>query len=157
MSLALTANRATSGPDGPFAGVVLGISPVDSDLVKIGTPDIQRAYNGTGAIAADGIILTTMSGNELRFGRGRMQNVFGSERLPLSVPIQAQYWNGSNFVVNADDSCTALTVSAPQTLTTFVIPLATPTPANTAGIYFYPVPDATAKNQLHAADTTRFR
>jgi hypothetical protein len=45
---------------------------------------------------------------ELRFGRLRLQNAVGSEKLPLPVPMETQYWNGAGFVANAQDSCTRL-------------------------------------------------
>ncbi len=45
---------------------------------------------------------------EIRFGRLRMGNVSGSERLALPVPSIAQYWNGQGFVTNLADGCTSL-------------------------------------------------
>jgi MSHA biogenesis protein MshQ len=50
--------------------------------------------------------LTDLDG---RYGRLRMSNAYGSELLSLALPIEAQYWNGSQFVTNGGDSCTALT------------------------------------------------
>ncbi len=85
------------------------------------------------------------TGVNLRFGRLRLQNAFGSEKLPLAVPLQAQHWAGSYFVTNTLDSCTALSVPPPQTLG------AGATPAGAAGVYFYPV--VVGKNQLSSIDT----
>lgn len=82
----------------------------------------------------------------LRFGRVRMQNAYGSERLALALPIQAQSWNGNAFVRNADDSCTPLTVPAGRTLATGE------SPDGAANVYFYPV---AGKNKLSSSDTTR--
>ncbi|HEU0219923.1 MAG TPA: DUF6701 domain-containing protein [Gallionella sp.] len=48
------------------------------------------------------------TGVSLRFGRLKLSNAYGSELLNLSVPIQTQYWNGTAFVINAADNCTAL-------------------------------------------------
>jgi Concanavalin A-like lectin/glucanases superfamily/IPT/TIG domain len=45
----------------------------------------------------------------LRYGRLQLQNAYGSELLALPVPLRAQYWNGSAWVTNADDSCTTIT------------------------------------------------
>jgi MSHA biogenesis protein MshQ len=47
----------------------------------------------------------------MRFGRLRLQSANGSERLPLSLRVEAQYWNGSGFIVNALDGCTSLSAA----------------------------------------------
>lgn len=44
----------------------------------------------------------------LRSGRLRLSNAFGSERNPLTLPVQAQYWSGQSWLVNALDSCTTV-------------------------------------------------
>lgn len=48
------------------------------------------------------------AGNEFRYGRLKLGNAHGSELLRLPIPIQTQYWNGTSFVTNTADSCTAL-------------------------------------------------
>lgn len=111
MALDLTINRG-SAPDGPFAGTVLGISPVDSDGVKMNAVDFQRNYTGTGAIVGDGKILALLTGNELRYGRLKLSNVFGTDKANLGVPVQAQYWSGLTWVQNAADSCTPIAKAA---------------------------------------------
>jgi hypothetical protein len=47
-----------------------------------------------------------------RFGRLAVTSAHGSELLPLSVPIEAQFWNGTGFVRNRDDNCTAIPVTS---------------------------------------------
>jgi hypothetical protein len=44
----------------------------------------------------------------LRYGRMIIGNATGSELLPLKVPMRTEYFDGSAFVVNRDDLCTAL-------------------------------------------------
>lgn len=44
----------------------------------------------------------------LRSGRLWLGNAYGSDQLALTVPVETQYWNGSAFVKNTLDSCTAL-------------------------------------------------
>ncbi|MEO5661262.1 MAG: DUF6701 domain-containing protein, partial [Polaromonas sp.] len=80
----------------------------------------------------------------LRFGRIRVQNAYGSERLALPVPVHVQYWNGSIWAGNVDDSCTALSVPAIVTLGASAVPL------GAAALYFYPI---SAKNKLISTDT----
>ncbi|MBN1142001.1 MAG: hypothetical protein JXB25_09470, partial [Deltaproteobacteria bacterium] len=60
-------------------------------------------------------------GKELRWGRLAMENGYGSELLPLVLPLRAEYWNGSAFVLNGDDGCTALAANR-LTLTSAVVP-----------------------------------
>lgn len=57
--------------------------------------------------------------SEIRFGRMFLENTFGSELLPLTLPLYAEYYNGTEFIRNTDDSCTtydanALTFSNPN-------------------------------------------
>lgn len=50
---------------------------------------------------------------ELRYGRLRMSNVYGSELLALPLPVTAQHWSASGYyVTNTQDSCTALPVAS---------------------------------------------
>jgi MSHA biogenesis protein MshQ len=44
----------------------------------------------------------------LRYGRMRIANAYGSEKLALPVSIAAQYWDGSKYVTNTLDNCTSL-------------------------------------------------
>lgn len=117
---------APDSPDGPYAGTRFGVAPNDGD------PD---AANGVRLAAFDLDVdgaggdehFTIGPPTELRFGRLWLQNAYGSGASVLPVPIQAQYWNGSAFAVNAADSCTALARSA--IALTFGAPLA---PCNAA-------------------------
>lgn len=93
-----------TAPDGPYNAMKVGIAPVDSDGVALSTFDMD---------------VTTPAGNDhaevdetqIRFGRLRLNNAHGSELLDLPIPISVQYWNGSQFVTNAEDSCTSLSGS----------------------------------------------
>jgi MSHA biogenesis protein MshQ len=48
----------------------------------------------------------------IRSGRLRLQNVYGSELLALPVPLESQYWNGSSYIRNQQDSCTNVPASS---------------------------------------------
>lgn len=123
----VTAKHQATRPGAVVAptSITLTALPVDSD--------------GVSATSA-----TTIGSPLLRFGRLRLQNAFGSEKLPLAVPLQAQYWTGNFFENNTDDSCTSVSVPAAVTLT------GSATPGGSAGLYFYPV--TTGKNYLLSAD-----
>ena len=59
----------------------------------------------------------------MRYGRVQLQNAYGSEYLPLPLPIAIQFWNG-NWISNTLDICT--TIAASQFAWDFL-------PAGTAG------------------------
>ena len=48
----------------------------------------------------------------MRSGRLKMSNAFGSEKSPLLVAVQAQYWSGNTWVANSADSCTTVPAAA---------------------------------------------
>ena len=54
----------------------------------------------------------TEGSTEMRSGRLRLSNAFGSEKSNLSMPVQAQYWSGKSWVPNGADSCTSLPANA---------------------------------------------
>lgn len=70
----------------------------------------------------------------IRSGRLQVANAYGSEFLPLPVPVNAQYWD-SGWKQNKADSCTVLNL---------------PTAAN-AGLVFYSPPQ-TSRNQLESGE-----
>ncbi len=104
VSITTGIRRATpDSPDGPYPGLAFGIAPTDADGTAMNAFDLD--VDGVGG--NDHTTVAT-SVNGARFGRLRMTNALGSERLDLPVPIHAQYWNGSGFVTNVEDSCTAI-------------------------------------------------
>lgn len=84
------------------------------------------------------------SNAKVRFGQLQLQNAYGSERLPLSVPLQARYWTGSYFVSNTADSCTAVSVPVAWTLS------GSERPDGQPRLYFYPLDSG--KNELSSAN-----
>lgn len=101
---AVTGIRRASpdAPDGPYPGTQFGIAPNDADGVQMQSFDLDVDNDATPEHLA--IAGTT----ELRYGRLALQNAYGPVGQALPIPIQTQYWNGSAFVVNADDNCTTL-------------------------------------------------
>ena len=45
---------------------------------------------------------------DLRFGRFNLENAFGPQTLALAMTAQAQYYDGTNFVINTNDNCTTM-------------------------------------------------
>lgn len=105
--------RNASGPSAPFdADIALAFNVVDADGVSYGSNPASF-----GAASADGGILFsdadagTTNDNAVRYGRLRIGGASGSQQLPLRLPVEVQYWNGTVFVTNTLDSCTALSAS----------------------------------------------
>lgn len=61
----------------------------------------------------DNVASSTTEGTaNIRSGRLYLQNAYGSELLPLPVPLEAQYWNGTSYIRNQQDSCTIVPASS---------------------------------------------
>lgn len=75
--------------------LTISAAPIDADSVTIPVTAVSAA-------------------TPFRFGRLFAANSYGSELLPLSVPIEAQYWNGLAYQRNQLDSCTVIPASAIQ-------------------------------------------
>lgn len=88
-------------PDGPYAKLNVGVAPVDQDGVRLAAVNLDVDNDG----ADDrGLVTTT----QVRYGRMLISNAYGSELLPLPVPVRAQFWNGAGWVNNLFDNCTPL-------------------------------------------------
>ncbi len=98
--------RATpDDPDGPYTAVQFGIAPIDSDGVAMNTLNFDADGNSVNERTNLGV--TT----EVRFGRLRLNNAFGSSLLDLPLPLSTQYFDGNFFVTNTADNCTTLAAS----------------------------------------------
>lgn len=97
-------------PVAPFdAEISLAINVIDADGVAYASNPARfgAASAGNGITFSDGNVLTT-NDKQVRFGRLRVGGTSGSPLLPLRVPIETQYWNGTFWITNVDDNCTAL-------------------------------------------------
>jgi MSHA biogenesis protein MshQ len=100
-----------STPVAPFnADISLAINVIDADGVTYpGNPArFGQATRGTG--------IAFNYGNFMRFGRLALRNANGSQLEPLSVLLEAQYWDYTNapantvlgFITNTEDICTSI-------------------------------------------------
>jgi len=89
-------------PDGPYLQVQFGIAPTEADGVLMAAYDLDIDNNAVNDHT------TVASTTELRHGRLRLGGVSGSQLLAVRVPVEAQYWNGTFWITNVDDNCTAL-------------------------------------------------
>ncbi len=115
----LTYTRTASAPyPAPFsANITLAMSVQDGSENGpsqgiIGTSSPATFNGGGSGIAFD-------AGNAFRYGRLGLANAYGSERLPLNVPVRADYFNGSVFVTNAADNCTRFTLATDLALSNY--------------------------------------
>lgn len=94
---AIIAKHQITRPASPVAPANVKVSalPVDSDGVTM--PSAAAVQNAT---------------TELRYGRLRLQNAYGSELLDLPVPLEAQYWTGNYYATNTADNCTVVPASS---------------------------------------------
>ena len=74
--------------------VLLDVLALDVDL------DDGITEPGTDAFALLGT-------HEFRYGRLLIDNAYGPETEPLGIPLRLEYFDGTNFITNTDDSCTA--------------------------------------------------
>jgi hypothetical protein len=101
-------------PDGPYSNLRIGVAAQEpppasgGDSVAMRGADFNLDVDSAGGNDHVQIGASTI----VRFGRLRLQNAVGSEKLALPIPMEVQYWNGAGFVRNPDDSCTALPRSA---------------------------------------------
>ncbi|WP_415886548.1 DUF6701 domain-containing protein [Neptuniibacter sp. QD37_6] len=105
-----TRNGGNAGlPDGPFYGLQLGLgieSEPDSrdflDSLKNMSVDSSGDCSDSCQSVEVGDPVTIM------YGRVSISSVHGPETQDLPVPFEVQYWDGTTFVRNTDDSCTTI-------------------------------------------------
>jgi hypothetical protein len=98
-------------PDGPYAAAQFGIAPNDNDPNAAGGVQLNALDLDVDSVGGNDHLAIGAT-TELRFGRLRLQNAYGSGTTVLPLPIEVQYWNGSSFGLNTLDSCTTLPRSA---------------------------------------------
>lgn len=119
-ALSFTANRfaRAAAPDGPYDALAIGLSvSAETTLAAAARPTlINRDMDaGNSSCTADAAgtsngscSAVTLATTKLRFGRLRVANVRASELRDTAVSLTAEFWNGTQFVVNSLDHCTAV-------------------------------------------------
>ncbi|MEO8837194.1 MAG: DUF6701 domain-containing protein, partial [Herbaspirillum sp.] len=98
--------RPAASPDGSFQPE-FGIAPKDSEGTEI-SPYDTRMNAGVGANdRASGGMMTSV-----RFGRLKLSNAHGSDRVNLTIPLVAQYWNLGAWIANTMDNCSVIPASS---------------------------------------------
>ncbi len=97
-------------------GVATLATPAYTYTTKL-TPQntlVVRATDTDGASSANAAIPIEGS-TLLRSGRLRLSSAWGSEKSPLQLAVQAQYWSGKAWVLNNSDNCTVVPAAAAST------------------------------------------
>ncbi len=127
---ALFSRTTSPGVDGPFGLLDVGVLVADNDgnVAFVASPDMRADSSDicTDTSTCNAKLLSTQ---DFRHGRVVMDNTFGPENEVLRMPTYAQYWSGSAWITNTNDSCTqvsdpldgtevyAPTLTAGQTIT----------------------------------------
>lgn len=93
-------------PANDFSVGVAIAKPTYAFADKLSAP----ANIGLRATDTDGVTSSghTEATTDIRSGRLVLFSALGSNKLDLKMPLQTQYWSGKSWVINSDDSCTAL-------------------------------------------------
>lgn len=84
------------------AEIQLATDITDADNITLAN---QHSFGGT----ESGTGMSFSGGNNFYQGRIKLINNYGSELLPLTIPVKLEYFNGSFYVPNTNDSCTTFT------------------------------------------------
>lgn len=99
-------------PDGPFESVQIGLQLNDTfDVRSLQGLNMHPSTTGTcSGLGCTAIILgSTLN---MRYGRLRLDDAFGPETANLPVNFATEFWTGSFFAPNMNDSCTRILRSA---------------------------------------------
>ncbi len=91
-------------------GVTAGtsITALGTGTGGIGTYTVSQSQTVASTTITAAAALGFDSGNAFRYGILKLDSAYGSEVLPLRVPVRAMYWSGTAWVTHAADSCTTL-------------------------------------------------
>jgi hypothetical protein len=106
-TLTLPALKFTRTRMAAFDAGITAALPVFADADGVAPP----AQVTIGASSTGGVINFTGGFRSQRFGRLYFEPAYGSERLPMAVPLRAEYFDGTTFVTNTADLCTNVITS----------------------------------------------
>lgn len=95
---------ANGTPDGPYNNLKIGVNPRDEEGVGLASLNLDTDSTA-------GNDRYEIGSTAVRFGRLRLLNAHGSDRLNLPIPIKTEYWSGSSFITNTDDNCTSISAA----------------------------------------------
>jgi hypothetical protein len=91
-----------------MASLVVGVQADNTaDDRDFDSPTMNAATSGDCSAAGNCDAVALNDSLRMRFGRLYTKDVHGPESTALPVILQAEYWNGSSWQLNTDDSCTS--------------------------------------------------
>ena len=119
-SASMVFSRPTSTPDatwGPFDALNMGLAVDDADgvayasgVLTFDSPTPTACLN-TASSACRKYASLTGGTTHMRLGRLKLSNTYGSERLPLAMPLAFEYWAASGWAKNNLDNCSIVASS----------------------------------------------
>lgn len=104
-------DRLAGGPDGPFDDLTVGLRVDDVlDSRLLANADLNPATAGD-CVAASDCDAVAIGQTEIYYGRIAALPALGPELQDLDLGLTAQRWNGSGFVRNVADSCSAFAMA----------------------------------------------
>ncbi len=108
-----TASFQRSGLEAPIVQVYVGVQMNDVvDDRAFENPDMNASTSGDCSVAgncnARQLDTADIAGLTMRYGRLLSQSVHGPETASLAAPLRVEYWNGTLWLLSADDSCTVI-------------------------------------------------
>ena len=106
--------QANGLPDGPYdlldIGLMIGSEP---DGVLLQNLDMNASDTACTASNTSTCNAKKIGTTSVRYGRVALTNAFGSEVLPLPIPLRLEYWAGANlgWQRNNNDICTSFTAN----------------------------------------------
>ena len=100
--------------DGPYQLLQLGIQFTDNDgdLSELVGLDMKANSSADCDVVGD-CDAWLIDDLDVRFGQLKLSNVFGPETFNLDMSMRTEYFDGTSFILNTDDSCTNLVVTDP--------------------------------------------
>ena len=103
---------------GPFDALNIGVAVDDADGAAYAstvltfdglapTTCLKSGFTACQKYAS----LTSLTPTHIRLGRLKLSNTYGSERLPLAMPLAIEYWTGNGWAKNSLDTCSVLSSS----------------------------------------------
>jgi MSHA biogenesis protein MshQ len=89
----------------PLWGLDIGVQVSDGFATML-SADMNAGTTGT--CSGAGCNARRLGSTGAVLGRLNLLNAYGSDALPLLVPVRAEFWTGSTWQLNTDDRCTTL-------------------------------------------------
>ncbi|SMY36592.1 DUF6701 domain-containing protein [Photobacterium andalusiense] len=95
----------TTTVDGPFK-IGLGLSVIPrTDCLTLGCTDFANKTQPLQRYNQPQLLTAPLNGEvDSRYGRMVLDDASGVFDQPLTMPLKVEYWNGDQFIINADDS-----------------------------------------------------